>query len=109
MAIMQAIRNRIALLGERTPAELERLCFNNDIKAIPGSDTDGIIQRVLRFYNLNPTGQIARYIRYLDDTEYILLPRSIAIFIIRFNMRFYPRIIDPADPNYDLSKSPPQG
>lgn len=104
MAISQAIKNRIILLGQNTPEELERLCFNNGIKAIQNSDTDGIIQRVLLFYGLNPTGQYCRYIKYLDNTEYVLLPRSIAIFILRFDRGCYPRVIDPADPNYDLSR-----
>lgn len=98
MAIAQNIRNRIAILGQNTPAQLEQLCFNNNVIGIPNSDTDGIIQRALQFYGLTVTGQIARFIRYLDNTEYILLPRSLAIFIIRFDGRCYPRIIDPAAP-----------
>ena len=78
------------------PAQLEQMCLNNGVTAIPNSDTEGIIQRVLTtVYGLTITGQIARGIKYLDATEYILLPRTLAVFIFLFNLGKYPRLIDP--------------
>ena len=98
MAISQAIRNRIKTIGDRnTPDDIERALFTQGIKGIPNDDTNGIVQRYLQAQGFATTKQYARGIKYLtsDDFDVFILPRSIAVFIIMFNLARYPRIIDP--------------
>lgn len=98
MAISQAIRNRIKTVGDRnTPEDIERALFQQGVTGIPNSDTDGIVQRYLQAQGFATTRQYARGIKYLtsDDFDVFVLPRSIAVFIIMFNLYRYPRIIDP--------------
>lgn len=98
MAISQAIRNRINTFGNRnTPDDIARFLFTNGIKGIPNDDDNGILQRYLQAQGFATTRQYARGIKYYtsDDFDMFILPRSIGVFILLFNMSRYPKIIDP--------------
>lgn len=99
MPIPLNIKNRIIQIGtNNTPDDLARALFNQGVTGIPNSDTDGIIQRYLISQGFTITNQIIRGIRYIlsTDNDYFLVPRSIAILVIRFNAYDYPKLLDPS-------------
>ena len=105
MPVSQLAKARLFLLGDRaTPDGLALFLFTQGIRAVPNSDTDGIIQRYLASIGVTTVRQVIRGLRLIsqDDDDATFILRSIAILVYRFNNRAYPRLEEPTAENTPL-------